>query len=87
MKMHKDAIVSDARRNLALAPFSKKSGELRTKFLKKLQELTGEDVPLHQEGMAPKGQNNIWERPVYVPPNTTPARAGAEDHMQYKRVG
>jgi hypothetical protein len=87
MKIPKEKVIADTRRNLALSAFSKKSGEMRTKFLKKLQELTGDDVPMHQDSMAPKGQNNIWTRPVYVPPNTTPARAGANDHMKHTRVG
>jgi len=30
---------------------------------------------------------NVWDRPIYVPENTPPARAGAEDHLSIKSKG
>lgn len=75
------------RRNLALPSFSKKSAETRAAFVAKLKVLSGEDVSFTDAGMAPKDPSSIGTRPVYVPPNTTPTRVGALDHLNHKRVG
>lgn len=42
-------------------------------------------VKSENEALPPS--TNVFKAPVYRPANTTPARAGASDHLKYKTRG